>query len=138
MALASWVEFGAAFCACTSTAHVFVDAKHMLAVTAKNSFLASFFSRPGLWYVCFQGVVAADTCIKLLAAGVLDGDNVTGRRVVLTLGERCYIEAVDGGCAVMTWGESHDVNTVDDGEVTVKTSRAVAPAPLGIGRWQGY
>ncbi|KAH9877982.1 hypothetical protein J1614_003199 [Plenodomus biglobosus] len=61
-------------------------------------FLISFGKRPDSRFVIFKLIVAADACVELVAAEVLNGDDVKGR---VPVGALCYWSHRD---AIHFWG----------------------------------
>jgi hypothetical protein len=104
MHLAPRIEPAFASGAPAPTRHVLVYCQHMLAMPAQHCFLASPLARPNARFVRLTRVVAADARVELVAAEVLDGDDVEGRMPVGALRQWRHIEAVDGG---RCWGDWH-------------------------------
>ena len=79
-----------------SAAHVFVDTQYMLASSAKHHFVLFSIPWPDSRLVIFACVVAADASVELLAAKMLNGDNVQGRVPMAALSQ---------------WGDGDPVNS---------------------------
>jgi hypothetical protein len=60
------------------TRHVLVYRQHMLAMPAQHCFFASSLARPNARFVRLTRVMAADARVEVVAAKVLDGDDVEG------------------------------------------------------------
>lgn len=77
------------------TIHILFDTEDMLAGATKHRIVASSTFRPDSRLVSLTRVVAADAGIVLLAAVVLDGDDVERRVPMGTLGQWCDRDTVD-------------------------------------------
>jgi hypothetical protein len=77
------------------TIHVLFDTEDMLAGATKHRIIASSTHRPDPRLVSFTRVVAADAGIVLLAAVVLDGDDIERRVPMGALGQWCDRDTVD-------------------------------------------
>jgi hypothetical protein len=78
----------------TPAIHVFLNAQDMLARSAQYCLFVSLASWPDARIVRFICIVAADAGVELLAAEVLDSDDVQWRVPVCTLGQRSNGQAV--------------------------------------------
>jgi hypothetical protein len=78
MILATRIEPAFAFGAPAPTRHVLVYCQHMLAMPAQHCFLASSLARPNPRCMRLTRNMAADARVELVAAKVLDGDDVEG------------------------------------------------------------
>lgn len=76
MVLAPWIKALSALRTFTSAGQVFLNAQDMLTGSTKHRFLGSLASWPHSRLVIFTRIMAADAGVKLLAAKVLDGDDV--------------------------------------------------------------
>jgi hypothetical protein len=95
MILASWIECACASRTFASALHVFGNGQNVLALPTKYRTLVSPRKRPETRLVWFAGVMTADTSVELLAAEVLDGDDVERRVPMSALRQRCYGDAVN-------------------------------------------
>lgn len=76
MILTPWIEPLPAPRTLASTPHVLVNTENVLASSTENSALVSRALGPHSRLVRFARIVAADACVELLAAEMLDGDYV--------------------------------------------------------------
>ena len=94
---ATGVEGSLAVWASVVASQIAVDGEQLVAITAQNGFgIALSFGPDGGWVVG-GFAVALDAGVELLAAGMLDGDDVERGMVVLALGAGGYGGAVAGG-----------------------------------------
>ena len=70
------IECASALCAFASAVHVFGNGQHMLALSAKHCALIPLCARPNVRLVRLTCIVATNTRVELLAAEMLDGDDV--------------------------------------------------------------
>lgn len=78
MPLAPWVETTPTTCAFTTTIHVLSNTQNMSALPTKYSSHVSLAQGPCSRRMIFKLIVAADTGVELVAAKVLDGDDIEG------------------------------------------------------------
>jgi hypothetical protein len=81
----------------TPARYILLNAQHMFANSTQHCLLGSLLTRPYTRLVSLACIVAADACVELITAVVLDGDDIEGRVPVSTLGCGGYVEAVDCG-----------------------------------------
>jgi hypothetical protein len=86
--LTARVEPFPTFCTFTATVHIFLNAQHMLACSTKYRSLISLIPWPYTGLVGLASIVAADAGVKLLAAEMLDGDDVQWGMPVRALSQR--------------------------------------------------
>jgi len=89
MILAAWVKPTAALRALASTLHILIDGQHMLALATQHRHLLPQGAWPDAGVVWFGCVVASNARVELVAAKVLDGNDVERRMPVCALCEWC-------------------------------------------------
>lgn len=78
MILAPGVEVASTLRASASAFHVLLDTQHVLALSAKHCALVSSVAWPYTRLVVFTCIVTTDAGVELVAAVMLDGDDVEG------------------------------------------------------------
>ncbi len=86
MVFATRIECASALRALASAFHIFSDGQDMLALPTKHRTNISLIVRPDIRIVSFAGIVTTDARVELLAAEMLDGDDVEPRVPVGALG----------------------------------------------------
>jgi hypothetical protein len=74
----SRVETTRTFCAFAATLHVLLNAQHMLALATEYGFFVPLAARPDSGFVILTCIVAANAGVELVAARMLDGDDIEG------------------------------------------------------------
>lgn len=95
MILASRIERFATLSTFAPTAHVLLDSQDMLTRPTKHYSFVSLTHRPHIGLVGFTGIMATDAGVELLAAEVLNGDDVQWRVPMSALGQRGDAETVN-------------------------------------------
>lgn len=107
MVLASRVEPLPTIRTPASALHVLVDAQNMLARSTEHYLFVPLISWPRIRLVDLLCVVTADAGVELLAAEVLDGDDVQRRVPVRTLSQWSDGETVNDWRQRRVWCGSH-------------------------------
>jgi hypothetical protein len=92
--LAPWIEATTTICTPAPTAHVLVNRQRVFALPTEHRLRVPLTFGPDARLVRLACVVTADARVKLLAAKVLDGDDVEGRMPVNALRKWCDRESV--------------------------------------------
>jgi hypothetical protein len=74
--LAAWIEAPPTFRALAPILHVLINRQHMFALSTQHRLLVALSFGPNARFVHLACVVTTNARVKLLAAKVLDGDDV--------------------------------------------------------------